>query len=152
MTLKTILAALVAAGLATAATAQTGSTTGSSASSDSSAASSSTGMMSDTDFMANVQSGSEDMSAWATELAGLDPQADVQIIPLSELEGQGVDTAGLDRSLQEGDQDIASARSAIEGHEALTEALEQEAYSAEDVVGVQVEGDNSVKLYVDDRT
>jgi hypothetical protein len=150
MTLKTMLAALVATGLATAAAAQTSTTTETTTGAGTSTADTTTGAMSDTDFLAGIQSGTEDMSQWATELAGLDPEAEVQIIPLSELEG--MDMAAFDQTMQQGEQELASARSAIEGHEALTEALEAEEYSAEDVLGVQVEGAESVKLYVDDRS
>jgi hypothetical protein len=150
MTLKTIVATLLATGFVTAAAAQTSSGTDTTTGAGTTTTGTSTGAMSDTDFLAGIQSGTEDMSQWAVELAGLDPEAEVEIIPLSELEG--MDMAGFDQSLQQGDQDLASARSAIEGHEALTEALEAEEFSAQDVLGVQVEGSESVKLYVDDRS
>ncbi len=90
---------------------------------------------------------------WSTELGDLSSEAEVEVVTLSELESaDDSEMPLLDKAMSdlEGSQD--GLRSAIEGNDTLTSALEAENYAVDDVVAAVVEpgtGDK-VTLIVDD--
>ena len=90
---------------------------------------------------------------WAARLEGVSEDTEVTILQRSEIEGsEGVDDTMLDQALSdlEGDQD--ALRSAVEEHQAVSDALEDEGYSADDVVGLVVYAgaDSEVFVIVED--
>lgn len=104
-------------------------------------------------LVSGLQNGTEDVAAWAGEISTLATDAEVEIVTLSELKGDGAMNAeAFDNALAENSADLSSARMAIEGNEALVSALDAESYTADQVVMVDVESDSHVTLVVDDRS
>lgn len=99
-----------------------------------------------------VVAGSSDRD-WEEEIGKLSDDAEVKIVRLSELkETDGADTMGLDQALNDLEEGQSDLRSAIEDNDNLTSALEDEDYSADDVVAAVMQPgmDNEVTLIIDD--
>lgn len=110
-------------------------------------------MMTHGSLISELKSGKVDSANWASEISGLEDNAQVEIVKLSELKGEAAEnSAALDTALTDTATDAGAARPAIEANADLTGALEAESYTAQDVVMVQVEGANQVTLVVDDRS
>lgn len=102
--------------------------------------------------VSGFQNGKEDVAAWTGKITTLADNPQVEIIALSELNGQGAMNAqSFDKVLEENSANVSSARMAIESNEDLVAALEAKSYTAEQVVMVNVESDQNVTLVVDDR-
>ncbi|GHF72850.1 hypothetical protein [Seohaeicola zhoushanensis] len=142
---RTILtAAILAASLGTAAVAETQKAP---------AAQGSAAVMTHGNLISELKTGKADSANWASEIAGLESSAQVEIVKLSELKGEAAEnSAALDTALTETQADAGAARTAIEANAELKGALEAESFTAEDVVMVQVDGANQVTLVVDDRS
>lgn len=143
MFLKTTTAALTVLALAGAANAQ---------SANANANANAEGQANYGQLISGLQNGTEDVAAWTAEIAALAEDPQVEIVTLSELNGQGAMNAqAFDKLLEEKSADLSSARMAIEGNADLVAALEEESYTPEQVVMVEVESDANVTLVVDDR-
>lgn len=99
-------------------------------------------------FLASVHSAADIES----ELSGINDDFAVNTVYLSDIEEHAAE-ASLDNALEEQEDRIADLRSEIEAHEELSAALEEEGYSAEDVVAISasLEGDE-VTVFIDDRS
>jgi hypothetical protein len=89
---------------------------------------------------------------WDTEFGNLSSDSDVRIVTLSELrESDDAGAPMLDQTMQDLEDRQSDLRTAIEGNDTLRAALEDEGYSAEDVVAavVQPGTENEVTLVVD---
>lgn len=145
MFLKTTTAALTVLALAGAASAQ-------SANANANANANAEGQANYGQLISGLQNGTEDVAAWTAEIAALAEDPQVEIVTLSELNGQGAMNAqAFDKLLEEKSADLSSARMAIESNADLVAALEEESYTPEQVVMVEVESDATVTLVVDDR-
>lgn len=143
MFLKTTTAALTVLALAGAANAQ---------SANANANANAEGQTNYGQLISGLQNGTEDVAAWTAEIAALAEDPQVEIVTLSELNGQGAMNAqAFDKLLEEKSADLSSARMAIESNADLVAALEEESYTPEQVVMVEVESDANVTLVVDDR-
>lgn len=104
------------------------------------------------DIISNIRNGKDDPANWSDELASLDDNATVNVVPLSELKGQGGSNAqALDRAVADNSADIDAARDEIDANQTLKVALEDKDYTADDVVALQVDGSSDVTLVVDDQ-
>lgn len=156
MKLQTLTATILAAMLSTAAHAQSGDTTtgpkvGAGTTEDATMGTAPDSTMNFGQIVSDLNNGTIDASTWATDLALIDDSATVQIVTLSELKGSAAENAeGLDNALAGLQPDIDAARAEIEANTELMAALEAQAFGADDVVAVDVEGTSDVVLIVDD--
>lgn len=102
-------------------------------------------------LISELQNGSNMPEEWSVDIAALEEGAQVEIVTLSELKGQGAEnSAALDQALKKDEEAAASARTAIQANAELTAALEAENFTADDVVAVKADGTSHVTLIVDD--
>jgi hypothetical protein len=169
MKLTSITAAVLAASLSTAALAQTadvgvGAKVGAkadvaagaagndvAANANASAGAKSDMKMNVGQIVSSFRNGSEVSTEWAAELQGLSPDAEVNIVKLSELKGSAAEnSAALDQVIADAQADLTTALPTIEANAELKAALEAQSFAADDVVAVMVDGDSQVTLIVDD--
>ncbi|MFU8862357.1 MAG: hypothetical protein ACNA7O_00480 [Rhodobacterales bacterium] len=89
---------------------------------------------------------------WEEDFSNLSDDVEVKVVQLSEL--RDADTAGaggLDQAIDNMEEGRSDLRAAVENHDRLMSALEDEDYSADDVVAavIQPGADNEVTLIVD---
>jgi hypothetical protein len=157
MNLSTMTAAVLAASLSTAALAQTadvgaGVAAGAQgAGSTAAAGASADAKMNVGQIVSDLQNGTAMSSEWATQVGALPTGAEVKIVTLTELKGQGAENdAALDKALSDVSTDVVAARTAIEANTEVKAALEAQDFTAEDVVAITVDGEQNVTLIVDD--
>lgn len=113
---------------------------------------SASGNMSYGDIISNIRNGSDDPSMWSQQLASLDQDATVNVVPLSELKGQaGQNAQALDQAVADSSADMSAVKDEIDANQTLKVALEDKDYTADDVVALQVDGSSDVTLVVDDK-
>ncbi|WP_157960159.1 hypothetical protein [Albibacillus kandeliae] len=104
-------------------------------------------------LMAELKNGQANSASWSSQIAALGDDATVNIVSLSELKGESAEnSAALESEMSRVQSDAEMARTAIEENAHVAQALEDENYSADDVVLVSVQGANEVTLIVDDMT
>lgn len=91
---------------------------------------------------------------WNEEFSNLSDDVEVKIVTMSELkeaDTASTGTGGLDQAISNLEDGRSDLRSAIESHDTLKSALEDEDYSADDVVAAVIQPgiDNEVTLIVD---
>lgn len=90
---------------------------------------------------------------WESEFSDISEDSNVRIVTMSDLEGADTSTDPmLDDVMSDLEDRQSDLRSAIESHDMLTSALEDEGYSVDDVVAavVQPGTENEVTLVVDE--
>lgn len=76
---------------------------------------------------------------WAMRLEAISEDTDVTILQRPEIEdSEGVHTAMFDQALSDLEADQDAIRSAVDEDQAFSDALEDEGYSADDVIGLVV--------------
>lgn len=71
---------------------------------------------------------------------------------LGDLEGEGADrTAALDNALARAQTSLDMLQTQVDGSEVLTEAIEAEGFSSDNVLGVYQEANGAVTVLIDDR-
>lgn len=104
------------------------------------------------DIISGLRSNSESGDP-ATDFEGLSDSAQVETVMLTELRGNAAGNAqALDEALEAQATGMADLRTAIEGNETVTTALQDAGYTAEDVVAYRVDAEGNVTLVVDDTT
>jgi len=96
-----------------------------------------------------MESGDKD---WEEEFSNLSDDAEVKIVQLSELKDSDSPSADdLDQAISDMEDGRSDLRAAIEDSDKMVSALEDEDYSADDVVAavIQPGADNEVTLIVD---
>lgn len=84
-------------------------------------------------------------------VSNLDPEADTTIALLSDLKGEAAENASaLDNALSKQEQNISDLRSEIEANVELMSALEAEGYTVDQVVAVNSTTSSEITLVVDD--
>ncbi|MGR3759236.1 hypothetical protein ACUXV3_03780 [Roseobacteraceae bacterium NS-SX3] len=100
-------------------------------------------------LISSLQNGKADVASWTSEISALSDDPEINIVTLDDI--SEATTPALDKALEDHRTDLRSARSAIGGNEDLAAALEAESFTADDVIAVEVEGENAVTLIVDSR-
>ncbi|MBY6003159.1 hypothetical protein KUV62_04520 [Salipiger bermudensis] len=76
----------------------------------------------------------------------------VTTMTLGDLEGEGADrAAALDNALARAQTSLDMLQTQVDGSEVLTEALEAEGFSSDNVLGVYQDANGSVTVLIDDR-
>lgn len=89
---------------------------------------------------------------WEEDFSNLSDDAEVKVVQLSELrDSDSAGADGLDQAISNMEDGRSDLRAAVENHDRLMSALEDEDYSADDVVAavIQPGADNEVTLIVD---
>lgn len=91
---------------------------------------------------------------WNEEFSNLSDDVEVKIVTMSEMkeaDTASTGTGGLNQAISNLEDGRSDLRSAIESHDTLKSALEDEDYSADDVVAAVIQPgmDNEVTLIVD---
>lgn len=87
----------------------------------------------------------------ADMLSGVDAETDTSIVLMSDLKGEAAENAtALENALSKQEENISDLRASIEANAALTEKLEAEGYSVDQVVAVNSTTSGEVTLVVDD--
>lgn len=87
----------------------------------------------------------------AEMLSGVDAETDTTIVLMSDLKGEAAENASaLENALSKQEENISDLRASIEANAALTEMLEAEGYSVDQVVAVNSSTSGEVTLVVDD--
>ncbi len=90
-------------------------------------------------------------SDWSAKVAGLIEEPEIEILMLSEVGVTGEAQAReLDDMLLKAGADIEATRTSIRAQRSLEDALGELDLTSDNVVAVEVSGDNRVTLYVDD--
>lgn len=170
MTMKTLMSALMATTVSTAAFAQTTSTDAGAGVGADVSAEASVGADASTNASGNgnaaadkdnskaakgnygqLISGLQSSEVSADVVSGLDVEADATITLLSDLKGEAAENASaLDNALSKQEDSIADLRTEIETNAELMAALEAEGYSVDQVVAVNSANSGEITLVVDD--
>jgi len=169
MTMKTLMSALMATTVSTAAFAQTTSTDAGAGVGADVSAGASVGADASTNASGNSNaadkgnskaakgnygqliSGLQSSEVSADVVSGLDVEADATITLLSDLKGEAAENASaLDNALSKQEDSIADLRTEIETNAELMAALEAEGYSVDQVVAVNSANSGEITLVVDD--
>lgn len=101
------------------------------------------------DVVASVQNGDRSAEGAFDEVS---EETSIETVLLSELQGEGAENAAsLDQVLEQESSEIAIWHAEIAGNTALHDELEQQGFSASDVVAWNTDGSGEVTLVVDDR-
>ncbi|QQA43690.1 hypothetical protein [Pelagovum pacificum] len=91
-------------------------------------------------------------AAGSASFSDVTEESQVDWVRLSDLQGEGADQgSGLDQALTDQEDRLADIRSQIESNDVLSGALEEQGYTADQVVAWNTDADGQTTLVIDDR-
>nr|WP_111300605.1 hypothetical protein [Paracoccus saliphilus] len=87
---------------------------------------------------------------FSSAVAGIDASTKIKMVMLSEL-NKGETGEGIERALDDAQETLASLRQDLSDHSVITDHLEAQGHSVEDVIFVDRSADRALRLVVDDR-
>lgn len=88
----------------------------------------------------------------SVDLETIDDTAEIETVKLSEFQGEAASNAkALDKALEDSADALAATREAVSANATIGALLEEEGFTADDVIAVSSDADGAVQIVVDDR-